>query len=199
VPTGYVEFAEGGTTYDVDVTDGQATFLTDLSVQPSLANEIDATFLPYYDGPGDFLASSQVSAFYDVGSVTLGAQAGDTVPTDPISAVPNGGTVSVVGSSNNEFSAVLDAVDAGNGTPPGPLNIAIATSTTDITSTVVTQAASEGAPSLDPETGQSDYYWTVPANALYTIAPTGSATVTISSAGSGDFVPISLSFTLNWS
>ena len=202
-PTGFVEFEANDDIYDVELVNGQADFTTDPTIGPSLANEVDATFYPDDDGFGDFVASSQVSALYDIGSVTLDVEAGDTVPTDPITAVPDGATVGVVGSSNTEFSANLDAVDTGNGTPPGPLDIDITTGTgadtTDITSSVVTQDSSEAAPSADPETGQSDYFWTIPANALYAISSSGTATVTISSDGSSDFVPISMSFTLSWS
>jgi hypothetical protein len=206
-PSGFVQFSEAGddnfSDWVSEVVDGQATFTTDPDAAPATGNEIDATFFPWSDGPGDFAASPQVSTFYDIGTTTLNVEAGDTVATDPISPVTNGGTVSVVGSSNTEFSATLDAVAAGHGVPPGPVAIDITTTsgsnTTDITSTVVSQDASQDAPSSDPETGQSDYFWTIPANALYGISPTGTATVSISAAASDDFLPATLTFILQWS
>ena len=105
-------------------------------------------------------------------------------------------------SSPTEFSVTLGTPDTENGTPPGPLVIDITTgsgTTTDVTSTVVSGSASEDDPSTDPETGQTDYFWTIPAGALAGLAATGTATVTISSPGSDNFEPASTTFLLQWS
>ena len=204
-PSGYVQFDEAGdfnyTDWVSEVVNGQATFSTDPTTTPG-SNEIDATFFPWSDGPGDFSASSMVSADYDVGLTSLNVEAGDTVAADPISPVADGATVSVAASSPTEFSVTLGTPDTENGTPPGPLVIDITTgsgTTTDVTSTVVSGSASEDDPSTDPETGQTDYFWTIPAGALAGLAATGTATVTISSPGSDNFEPASTTFLLQWS
>jgi len=197
-PSGFVEFSQGGVNTDVDLVDGQATFGTDPTLNPSLGNEVDATFFTFTDGPGDFAASPLQSAAYDIGSVTLNVVAGDGVLADGTSPVAQGGTVTVTPSSPAEFSAALSAVNTGNGTPPGPLLIDIVVGVTDETSTLVTPSASQAAPTSDPGTGQTDYFWTIPANALTGISASGTATVTISSPGSADFVPITETFTVNW-
>jgi hypothetical protein len=203
-PSGFVQFDEVGddnySAWTSEVVGGQATFTTDAGVSPGTGDEVDATFFPWSDGPGDFASSPQVAGFYDIGTVSLDAEAGDTAPTDAITPVPNGGTVSVTASSSSEFSATLNAVATGGGTPPGPVVLDITTgSGTDITSTVVTQDASQDVPSSDPETGASDYFWIIPAGALSGISPTGTGTVTISSAGSDNFLPTTTTFTLQWS
>ena len=204
-PTGYVEFDEdgddnysGNSPYDVELVDGQATFETDSTASPALGNEVDATFSPYSDSPGDFAPSTTESVYYDIGATTLGVVAGDGVAADGTNPVANGDTVTVDPTSTNELSADLEAVVGGNGTPPGPLDIDVVVGTTDETSTLFTQSSEEDAPSSDAGTGATDYYWTIPANALTSIASSGTGTVTISSPGSDDFVPISETFTLDW-
>ena len=84
------------------------------------------------------------------------------------------------------------------GEPPGPVDIDITVGTTDETATLFTQGSEEDAPSSDPGTEATDYFWTIPANALTSIASSGSATVTMSSSGSDNFVPITNTFTLDW-
>jgi Bacterial Ig-like domain (group 3)/Putative Ig domain len=205
-PSGYIQFDEAGdfnyTGWVSEVVNGQATFSTDPTTNPG-SNEVDATFFPWSDGPGDFSPSAQVASDYDVGLTSLSVEAGDTVSTDPITPVADGDTVSVAAGSSTEFSATLNTPDAQNGTPPGPLVIDLTTesggSTTDITSTAVPGGASEDDPSADPETGQTDYFWTIPAGTLSGIAASGTATVTISSPGSDDFESTTTTFTLQWS
>ena len=204
-PTGYVEFDEdgddnysGNQPYDVELVDGQATFETDPTAPPALANEVDATFFPFSDSPGDFAQSPTESAYYDIGATTLGVVVGDGVAADGTDPVANGDTVTVDPTGTTEFSADLGAVVGGQGTPPGPLTIDIVVGTTDETATLFAQSAEEDSPSTDAGTGATDYYWTIPANALTSIAASGTGTVTISSPGSDNFVPISETFTLDW-
>jgi hypothetical protein len=108
-----------------------------------------------------------------------------------------------VADASTEFSAALNTPDSENGTPPGPLVIDVTTgsgsTSADVTSTVVSGDASEADPSADPETGQTDYFWTIPAGALSGIAASGTATVTINSPGSDNFEPATMTFTLQWS
>ena len=96
------------------------------------------------------------------------------------------------------FSADLEAVVSGNGTPPGPLDIDIVVGSTDETTRLFTQDSEEDSPSADAETGLTDYFWTIPANALTAISSSGTATVTISSGGSDNYVPITETFTVDW-
>jgi Bacterial Ig-like domain (group 3) len=203
-PSGYVQFDESGdsnyTGWVSDVVNGVATFATDPTTTPG-SNEVDATFIPWADGPGDFSQSATQAADYDVGLTSLNVEAGDTVATDPISPVTDGSTVSVASSSATEFSATLATPDSENGIPPGPVSIDVTTGSdnTDVTSTVISESAAENDPSSDPETGQSDYFWTIPGGALDGIAASGTATVTISAPGSDNFEPVSMSFQLQWS
>jgi hypothetical protein len=204
-PSGYVQFDEAGdfnyTGWVSEVVNGQATFSTDPTTTPG-SNEVDATFIPWNDGPGDFSASPLVSADYDVGLTSLNVEVGDTIAADPITPVANGATVSVAASSNTEFSATLSTPDSQNGTPPGPLVIDVTTgsgTTTDVTSTVVSGNASEDDPLSDAETGQADYFWTIPSGALSGLSATGTATVTISSPGSANFESATTAFLLQWS
>ena len=155
-PTGYVEFDENGDDnysgnqpYDVELVDGQATFDTDSTATPALANEVDATFNSFSDAPGDFAQSATESVFYDIGATTLNVVAGDGVAADGTNPVASGDTVTVDPTSTNEFSAALGAVAAGPETPPGPVTIDIVVGTTDETATLFTQSAEEDSPSSD--------------------------------------------------
>ena len=196
-PSGFVDFNANANDTDVDLVDGVATFTTDPTVGPGLANEVDATFSSFTDAAGDFAASPEESDFYDIGAVNLAAQAGDGVLADGTTTVANGGTVTVDPTAVNEFSVQMTAVAPGNGDPPGPLNFDVAEGSTDETSALGLADGNEAAPVADPGDGLTDYFWTLPAADLDTI-PGNSATVTISTAGSDDFVPATLTFTLNW-
>ena len=197
-PTGLVDFNLEGNDYFVDVIEGQATFETDPTITPSTGNEVDATYSPYYDSPGDFGSSNAASDFYDVGDADLAIEVGDGVQADGTTAVDDGDNVTVDPTATNEFNADLTAADPGDGTPPGPLVIDILVGSTDETTTLVTQDPTEQAPTSDPGTGVTDYFWTIPPGVLTSLASTGSATVTMSSAGSDDFNPVSETFTFNW-
>ena len=204
-PTGYVEFDEvgdpnysGNSAWIAELVNGQATFETDQTAAPGLGNEVDATLNSFVDSPGDFAQSNTASVDYDIGAVTLGMTASDGTAADGTSAIANGDTVTVDPTSTNEFSGDFEAVVGGQGVPPGPVDIDITVGTTDETATLFTQGSEEDAPSSDPGTGATDYFWTIPANALTSIASSGSATVTMSSSGSDNFVPITNTFTLDW-
>jgi len=196
-PSGFVDFNANGNDTDVDLVDGQATFTTDPTVGPGLANEVDATFSSFTDAAGDFAASPEESDFYDIGAVNLATQAGDGVQADGTTSVANGGTVTVDPTAVNEFSVQMTAVARGNGNPPGPLNFDVAAGSTDETSALGLADGNEPAPVTDPGDGLTDYFWTLPAGDLDTIAG-NSATVTVSTAGSDDFVGATLTFTLSW-
>jgi hypothetical protein len=196
-PSGFVDFNANQNDTDVDLVDGQATFTTDPTVGPGLANEVDATFSSFTDAAGDFAASPEESDFYDIGAVNLAAQTGDGVQADGTTSVPNGGTVTVDPTAVNEFSVQMTAVAPGNGDPPGPLNFDVAEGSADETSALGLADGNEAAPVADPGDGLTDYFWTLPAGDLDTIAG-NSATVTVSTAGSDDFVGATLTFTLNW-
>jgi hypothetical protein len=201
-PSGVVDFSQNGSDYFVDLVNGQATFITDPTTSVgSGEGAVDASFSSFSDAPGtgDFAASSAQPTFaYDVGTVNLAVQVGDGAESDGTSPVSDGDTVTVDPAQTAEFSAALSPVDSGNGTPPGPLVFDIMVGSADETATLITQSASEENPSSDPQTGQTDYYWTIPPNALAAIASSGTATVTISSAGSSEFAPSQESFTLEW-
>jgi hypothetical protein len=188
----------GNSAWIAELVNGQATFETDSTASPGLGNEVDATFNSFADSPGDFAQSNTASVDYDIGAVTLGMTASDGTAADGTSAIANGDTVTVDPTSTNEFSGDLEAVVGGQGVPPGPVDIDITVGSTDETATLFTQDSEEDSPSSDPGTGATDYFWTIPANALTSIAPSGSATVTMSSSGSDNFVPITNTFTLDW-
>ena len=196
-PSGFVDFNANANDTDVDLVDGQATFTTDPTVGPGLANEVDATFSSFTDAAGDFAPSPEESDFYDIGAVNLAAQAGDGVLADGTTSVANGGTVTVDPTAVNEFSVQMTAVATGNGDPPGPLSFDVAEGSADETSALGLADGSEAAPSTDPGDGLTDYFWTLPAGDLTTLSG-NSATVTISSAGSDDFAGDTLTFTMNW-
>jgi hypothetical protein len=197
-PAGFIDFNQEGVDWDYDMVNGQATFTTDPTIAPSSGNAVTATFSSFSDAPGDFAASGPESVAYDVGDVNLSVMQGDGVETDGTTSVPDGGTVTVDPASNMEFDTVLSAVDSGDGTPPGPVVFDITVGSTDETTSVVTQDGTEDSPSADPGTGQADYYWTIPGNALSAISSSGTGTVTVSYAGSTDFGPDSETFTLDW-
>lgn len=201
-PTGYVDFYQDGDTYDtdLDLVGGQATLITDPTMGPGLANEVDATFYPFSDAPGDFAPSPTVSDYYDIGSVDLATSVENDALAGGIQSVADGGTVTVDPTGSTEISAALSAVDVGNGVPPGPLSVDITVGSTDETATLIPQDSTENGPGPDPGTRTSDYYWTISVGALSAIAPpgTGSASVTVSSPGSDNFVPDTTSFTLDW-
>lgn len=196
-PSGFVDFNANAVDTAVDLVNGQATFTTDPTVVPGLNNEVDATFSSFTDAAGDFGTSALVSNFYDIGAVTLAAQAGDGVLADGTTTVINGGTLTVDPSAVNEFSVQLTAAAPGNGVPPGPLNFDVAEGSTDETTALGLASGNEAAPLADPGDGLTDYFWTLPAGRLNGIAGT-SATVTVSTAGSDAFTPATLTFTLNW-
>jgi hypothetical protein len=72
----------------------------------------------------------------------------------------------------------------------------IAGSSADDTATLGL-SGEEDAPSPDPETGQSDYFWTIAPNALSNLSGS-SATVTLTFAGDDQFAPMTVTFTLSW-
>ena len=196
-PAGDVDFSQLGTDTSVELVNGQATFTTDPTIGPGLQNEVDATFSSYSDAPGDFATTSPaVQAFYDIGAVGLTTGTED-LTTSGVQSVTDSGTVTVVPSDPNEISVQMGAVASGNGTPPGPLSVDVVDGTTDETAAVGITTPSESAPSADAATGQTDYFWTIPADALSGL-PGTSATVTISYAGSTDFAPTTFTFTLDW-
>jgi hypothetical protein len=192
-PAGAVDFGDGN---PIELVDGTASYQTDPSLSPQ-SNAINATFTSFDDAPGDF-ASSTASASYDIGPISLAVQAGDGTAVDGTTPVANGATVTVSPSSVNEFSTQLSSVIAASGTPPGPLTIDVMVNSTDVTSALGLGTGSENGPSSDPGTGQVDYFWTVPAGALSSLAPDGSANVTVTYGGSDTFESGSLSFTLDW-
>ena len=203
-PTGFVEFDEvgddnysGGSPFDVELVNGQATFETDpTAAYPRSGQRGRRHVLPVRRlALGDFASSNTASVDYDIGAVTLGMTASDGTASDGTAPIANGDTVTVDPTSPNEFSADLEAVVGGQGTPPGPLDIDFTVGATDETATLFTQPSEEDAPSGDPGTGGTDYFWTIPANALTSIAASGSGTVTVSSPGTDDFVPDQESFT----
>ena len=196
-PSGFVDFNANANDTDVELVNGQATFTTDPTVGPGLHNEVDATFSSFTDAAGDFGTSPQVSGFYDIGAVDLAAQAGDGVSADGNTTVMNGGTVTVDPGAANEFSVQMTAVAPGDGVPPGPLNFDVAEGSTDETTALGLADGNEAAPGADPGDGLTDYSWTLPAGDLNGI-PGNSATVTVSTAGSDNFTPATLTFTLNW-
>jgi len=204
-PTGYVEFDEdgddnysGNSAWDAELVNGQATFETDNTASPALGNEVDATYLPFSDSPGDFADSPMESVDYDIGATTLNVAAGDGAAADGTAPVAGSDVVTVDPTSTNEFSADLEAVVSGQGSPPGPLDIDILVGSTDETATLFTQPSEEDTPSSDAGTNATDYYWTIPANTLTSLGASGTGAVTISSPGSDNFVPIQESFTINW-
>jgi hypothetical protein len=192
-PTGQIDFGDGN---PIELVNGTATYQTDPTLTPQV-NEVDATFTPFDDSPGDF-ASSTATASYDIGPVSLAAQVGDGTAADGTTPIANGDTVTVPASSSNEFSVQLSSVYPQSGTPPGPLAIDVTVGTTDETSALGLGTGSEDAPTSDPGTGLDDYFWTLPAGDLSSLAPATSATVTVTYGGSDDFDTGSLSFTLDW-
>jgi large repetitive protein len=196
-PTGSVDFNQGGSDNPVDLVNGQATFTTDPTIGPSLANEVDVTFSSFADAAGDFAPSATVAEFYDIGAVNLTVAVGDGTAADGTTPISNGATVTVVPSSNNEFSVNLNAVASGDGSPPGPVGIDVASGTTDETSQLGLGDGSEATPTTDPGTGMTDYFWTLPPGDLSQLTGT-SATVTVSYGGTDDFVPGTVTFTLDW-
>ena len=119
--------------------------------------------------PGLRCNSNTASVDYDIGAVTLAITASDGTAADGTAPIANGDTVAVDPTSPNELSADLEAVVGGQGTPPGPLDIDFTVGATDETATLFTQPSEEDAPSNDPGTGATDYFWTIPANALTSI------------------------------
>jgi large repetitive protein len=196
-PTGSVDFNQEGSDNPVDLVNGQATFTTDPTVGSSLGNEVDVSFASFDDAPGDFAPSATVSEFYDVGAVNFAAGVGDGRVADGTTAISDGDTVTVDPSANNEFSVNLSAVVPGSGTPPGPVDIDVASGTTDETSQLGLGDGTENAPDADPGTGINDYFWTLPPGDLTQLTGT-SATVTLSYGGSDDFVADTVTFTLDW-
>ncbi|MFZ0251671.1 MAG: Ig-like domain repeat protein [Acidimicrobiales bacterium] len=192
-PTGQINFGDGN---PIELVNGTATYQTDPTLTPQV-NEITATFTSFDDSPGDF-ATSTASASYDIGPVSLAAQVGDGTASDGTTAIANGDTVTVPASSLNEFSVQLSSVYPQSGTPPGPLAINVTVGTTDETSALGLGTGSQPAPASDPGTGLDDYFWTLPAGDLSSLAPATSATVTVTYGGSDDFDAGSLSFTLDW-
>jgi hypothetical protein len=198
VPAGQVDFTLAGNDYFANVVDGQATFETNPTIMASTGNEVDATFSSYDDSPGDFAPSNTASTSYDVGDADLTLAVGDGVQTDGTIGVADGDTVPVDPSTVTEISGVLSSADSGDGTPPGPLVVDIIVGSTDETSMLITEDSIQQAPTSDPGTGATDYFWTIPPGALSSLSSSGSATVTVSSAGSSDFNPASETFTLSW-
>jgi Bacterial Ig-like domain (group 3)/Putative Ig domain len=198
-PSGSVEFSDvaDGTVTDVDLVNGQATFVTDSTLAAGGPYELDATFSSYSDAPTDFAASNTGSVFYDVGPVDIGLVEGDGDQADGLSALNDGDTLTVDPTANLELSADLTSVIAGIGTPPGPLSIDATMGTQDVTAQLGLNGTLDS-PANDPGTGQSDYYWTIPPGDLTSLAASGSVTLTISSPGSADFGPASVSITLDW-
>ncbi len=199
-PSGVVDFdqvSDGGLETPVELVNGTATFSTDPTLGPGLNNEVDATFTSYSDAPGDFATTSPVvQSFYNIGSVELTAQSEDLTVAGTPASVANGGTVTVTPADANEISVQLAADATGNGVPPGPLTVDIVEGASDETAALGI-TASDAAPSTDAGDGLTDYFWTIPANDLSGI-PGTSATVTIGYAGSTDFAPSTLTFTLDW-
>ena len=207
-PIGYVDFSLNGNDTDVDLVGGQATFTTDPTIAPGLANEVDATFWSFDDdngpnawsdgAPVDFSPSAKAEVFYDIGSVNLAVETGDGTATNGTTPVDDGGAVTVNPSANAEISAQLTAVNAGSGTPPGPVTIDVVFGSSDVTAQLGLSNASEAAPTEDAETGEPDYFWALPAMALSRLASSGTATVTVGTAGTDDFVPAAVTFSLEW-
>ena len=197
-PTGFVDFQQEGIDNYVSLVNGQASFTTDPTLEPGLANEVDISFASYPDAAGDFGATATADQFYyDVGGVDFTAEVSNGTSTPAPLAITDGSVVTVDPTGVNAFSAAMASEAAGGGVPPGPLNIDVTQGATDLTS-ALGLSGSEASPSADPATGISDYFWTLPANDLTTNATGTSATVTLSSDGSDNFVPVTLTFTLDW-
>ena len=137
---------------------------------------MDATFWSFDDdngpnawsdgAPVDFSPSATAQAFYDIGSVNLAVETGDGTATNGTTPVDDSGAVTVNPSANTEISAQLTAVNAGSGTPPGPVTIDVVFGSSDVTAQLGLSNASEAAPTEDAETGEPDYFWALPAMAL---------------------------------
>jgi large repetitive protein len=196
-PTGSVDFNLDGNDNPVDLVDGQATFTTDPTIDPSLANEVDATFTSFSDAPGDFAPSDTESAFYDIGGVNLPVVLSDGNAEDGTTPIANGDTVTVDPTATNEFSVDLQGEAAGGGTPPGPLVLDITAGSTDVTDQLGLNDGSVDAPTSDPGTSTDDYFWTLSPGDLSQVSGT-SATVTVTYGGSDNFVSSTVSFTLDW-
>jgi large repetitive protein len=178
---------------DLDST-GVATF----TPTPTLATSLDtskdpytvhAQYMPYEDAPPNWLDST-ATATLTVGAVTLSADASSSPQT--VVAIPAGGTVTVTPSMPLEISVHLST----GGAPPAPVTIAtVATATTYDAPLGLTPSETE--PSSDPNTGKTDFFWSIPQGKLTTLA-VHSVTVTIDSSASDEDLPASFSFTLTW-
>jgi hypothetical protein len=198
-PQGVVDFEVGGIESYVDLNGaGRATFHTPATLTVTGdPYTVQATFLSYTDSPGDWAKSNTATALLDVGLVDLtGEVAWGTGPGTNVAA-PNGATLTVLPGTANEVAADL-AYPAGGGTPAGPVTIDVhsATGHHDYTATLGL-TASEPAPSADPDTGRSDYFWTIASNTLTTLG-VSTVTVTVSYPGSASYVATSLTFSLKW-
>jgi hypothetical protein len=197
-PQGFVEFDLDGTPeadVDLDGT-GTATFSTDPTLTGSSSpHEVDATYFPYSDAPGDWTSSDTATADYTIGPVTMDVSVGDGNAHDAIVPVSSGGTVTVDPSATTQISVAL-APQFGGTMPPEPVILDIAGASTDDTA-ALGLTGEEDAPSTDPETGQSDYFWTIAPNTLSGLSGS-SATVTLTFAGDDQFAPMTVTFTLSW-